>query len=67
MLIEDEMDNNKIANTNKVLSPRVANIEEVSAPKAPGQDAIARRLAAAKRLEERRRNREQLGKENSYV
>jgi len=67
MLTKDEIDNNKIANTNKVLSPRVTNIEESSAPKAPGQEAIARRLAAAKRLEERRRNREQSGKENNYI
>jgi hypothetical protein len=34
--------------------------------KAPGQDAFARRAAAAKRLEERQRNREKMGKENSY-
>ena len=68
MLIQDEIDNNKITNSNKALSPRIANnVEEPPAPKAPGQDAIARRLAAAKRLEERRRNREQLGKENSYI
>jgi len=61
---EDEIDN-KIAK--KALSPRIANIEEGPAPRAPGQDAVARRAAAAKRLEERRRNRGQLGKENSYI
>jgi len=38
--------------------------ESFQALKAPGQDAIARRAAAAKRLEERRRMRENLGKEN---
>jgi chromosome segregation ATPase len=62
---KDEMEN-KIPN--KALSPKIANVEEAPAPRAPGQDAIARRAAAAKRLEERRvRNREQLGKENSYI
>ena len=62
---KDEMEN-KIPN--KVLSPRIANVEEAPAPRAPGQDAIARRAAAAKRLEERiGRNRGHLGKENSYI
>jgi len=50
------------------LSPRSNNIEEpVPLSKAPGQDALARRAAAAKRLEERQRNRERMGKENSYL
>ena len=39
----------------------------VQLPKAPGQDANARRAAAAKRLEERQRNRERLGKENIAI
>ena len=51
--------------SSKVLSPRNINIEETAAqPKVPGQDAITRRAAAAKRLEERQRNREKFGKEN---
>ena len=54
---------------NNVLSPRPDNVEDVhtAASKAPGQDAIARRAAAAKRLEERQRNREKMGKENSWM
>jgi hypothetical protein len=53
---------------NKILSPKNNNIveEEVLHVKGPGQDAIARREAAAKRLEERQRIREK-GKENSWM
>jgi hypothetical protein len=51
--------------SSNVLSPRSTNIEETTAQsRVPGQDAIARRAAAAKRLEERQRNR---GKENSCI
>jgi hypothetical protein len=50
--------------SSKVLSPRNANVEEAAQSKVPGQDAAARRAAIAKRLEERQRNREKLGKEN---
>ena len=54
--------------SSNVLSPRSTNIEEATAQsRVPGQDAIARRAAAAKRLEERQRNREKLGKENSCI
>jgi hypothetical protein len=50
-----------------VLSPKNTNIDEAGhIGKAPGQDAIARRAAAAKRLEERKRMKEMMGKENSY-
>lgn len=52
----------------KVLSPKNTNIEEAEyIAKAPGKDAIARRAAAAKRLEERKRMKEMMGKENSYL
>jgi hypothetical protein len=48
----------------RALSPLTNNVEEgLPAPKAPGQDALARRAAAAKRLEDRRLNKA-LGKEN---
>ena len=53
--------------SSQVLSPRSANIEETAQSKAPGQDAIGRRAAAAKRLEERQRNREKFGKENNFM
>lgn len=64
--MKDEI--NKISS--KVFSPRNVNVEEapIQSTKAPGQDAIARRAAAAKRLEERQRNREKiLDKENRYT
>lgn len=64
-LIKDELE---MQVANKVLSPRSTNIEETAAQsRVPGQDAVARRAAAAKRLEERQRNRERLGKENSCL
>lgn len=53
----------------KVLSLKNTNIEETGShiTKQPGQDAIARRAAAAKRLEDRKRMKEMMGgKENSY-
>jgi hypothetical protein len=56
--------------SSKVLSPRSANVAEapIQSTKVPGQDAVARRAAAAKRLEERQRNREKLlDKENRCI
>ena len=58
-LIKDELE---MQVANKVLSPRSTNIEETAAQsRVPGQDAVARRAATAKRLEERQRNREKIG------
>lgn len=52
---------------NKVLSPKSPNIEETAQSRAPGQDAIARRAAAAKRLEERQSYNKKYGKENNCM
>jgi hypothetical protein len=57
------MDKHKL---NKILSPKLNNEEEVPMSKAPGKEALARRAAAAKRLEERQRNKDK-GKENSWM
>jgi hypothetical protein len=49
----------------KVLMPRDVNIEEAPIQsKQPGQDTNARREAALKRLEERLKKKEMLGKES---
>ena len=41
----------------KSLSPKAENVKEQVAVKIPGQDALSRREAAAKRLEERMRRK----------